>query len=243
MSFIILSVSVSTIPDGISISVLSHTVFIASSSVSYFALFLFSSSNFSFIESFNSLIVSNSLTSFANSSSTAGNSFFFISCSFTLNTAAFPAKSLEKYSSGNVTFMSFSSPIFIPIIWSSNPGINVLLPITNSWFSAFPPSNATPSTKPSKSITVVSFFSTGLSSTFTSLAFLSCICPISWSMSFSSTLYSTFLSSIPLYFPNVTSGLVCTTAVKIKSFPFSIWIMSISGLLTASILASVNSFS
>ena len=99
--------------------------------------------------------MSNSLTSFANSSSNSGNSFFFISCNFTLNVASFPAKSFEKYSSGNFTFMSFSSSILMPIIWSSKPGINVLLPISSSCFSAFPPSNAFPSTNPSKSITVI----------------------------------------------------------------------------------------
>ena len=115
-----------------SISVLSQTAFIAASSVSYFAFCSFSFSNFSLMLSFNSFNVSNSLTSLANSSSNSGNSFFFISCNLTLNVASFPANSLEKYSSGNLTFMSFSSSIFIPIIWSSNPGINVLLPIVNS---------------------------------------------------------------------------------------------------------------
>ncbi len=59
----------------------------------------------------------------------------------------------------------------MPIIWSSKPGINVLLPISSSCFSAFPPSNAFPSTNPSKSITVMSFGSTGLSSTVTILEF------------------------------------------------------------------------
>ena len=151
--------------------------------------------------------MSNSLTSFANSSSNSGNSFFFISCNFTLNVASFPAKSFEKYSSGNFTFMSFSSSILMPIIWSSKPGINVLLPISSSCFSAFPPSNAFPSTNPSKSITVMSFGSTGLSSTVTILEFFSCICPNSCSMSSSDTLYSILFSSIPLYFPNFTSGI------------------------------------
>ena len=217
-----MSISVSIIPFGISICVFSHTVLIASSSVSYFSLLLFSVSIFSLMLFFSSSSVSNSLTSFANSSSSSGNSFFLISCNFTLNTASFPAKSFEKYSSGNFTLISFSSSIFIPMIWSSNPGINVLLPISNSCPSAFPPSNGTPSTEPSKSITVVSPVSTALSSTDTSLEFLSCICPSSWFTSSSDTLYSIFLISIPLYFPKLTSGFVCTVAVKIKSFPFSI---------------------
>ena len=111
-----MSISTSIIPLGISISVFSQTVFIASSSVSYFSLFLFSTSIFSFMLFFNSSNVSNSLTSLANSSSSFGNSFFFISCNFILNIASFPAKSFEKYSSGNLTFISLSSSTFIPII-------------------------------------------------------------------------------------------------------------------------------
>ena len=82
------------------------------------------------------------------------------------------------------------------------------LPNSNSWFSAFPPSNATPSTDPSKSITAISPSLAGLSSTVITLAFFSAICPNSCSISLSSTLYSTFLSSIPLYLPNSTSGFV-----------------------------------
>ena len=221
----------------------SHTAFITASSVSYFAFSLFCFSFFSFMSFFNSSNVSNSLTSFANSSSSFGNSFFLISCNFTLNVASFPAKSFEKYSSGNFTFISFSSSIFIPIIWSSNPGINVLLPISNSCPSAFPPSKATPSTNPSKSITVVSPFSTGLFSTFTNLELCSCIWCNSWSISSSVTLYSIFLISIPLYFPSSTSGFVCITAVNIRSFPFSICVMSISGLLTISKLFSLTASS
>ena len=192
---------------------------------------------------FNSSNVSNSLTSFANSSSNSGNSFFLISWTFTLNVASFPAKSFEKYSSGNLTFISLSSSIFIPIIWSSNPGINVLLPISNSWPSAFPPSNATPSTNPSKSITAISPFSTGLSSIDINLELCSCICPNSWLISSSDTVYSIFGISIPLYFPSSASGFVWNTAVNIKSFPFSICFTSISGLLTASILFSFNASS
>ena len=193
--------------------------------------------------SFNSFKVSNSLTSFANSSSKVGNSFFFSSCNFTLKVASFPAKSFEKYSLGNVTFISFSSLMFIPTTWSSKPGIKELLPNTKSWFSAFPPSNATPSTKPSKSIVAVSPFSAGLSSTAISLAFLSCISAISSSMSFAFTLYSIFSISIPLYFPSSISGFVWTTAVNTRSCPFSIFTISIFGLETASILLSFIAFS
>ena len=115
----------------------------------------------------------------------------------------------------------------------------MLLPISSSCPSAFPPSNGTPSTEPSKSITVMSPFSTGLSSTETNLEFFSCICPISWLISSSDTLYSIFFISIPLYLPNFTSGFVCTVAVKIKSFPFSICVISMFGLLTASTLFSL----
>ena len=183
--------------------------------------------------------MSNSLTSFANSSSNSGNSFFFISWTFTLNIASFPARSFEKYSSGNFTLISFSSSMFIPITWSSNPGINVLLPISNSCPSAFPPSKAFPSTNPSKSIVAISPVSTGLSSIEINLALCSCICPNSCSMSLSDTLYSIFLISIPLYFPRLASGFVCITAVNIKSFPFSICVTSISGLLTTSSLFSL----
>ena len=192
---------------------------------------------------FKSFNVSNSLTSLANSSSTVGNSFTLISCNLTLNVASFPANSLEKYSSGNLTLMSFSSLTFIPITWSSNPGINVLLPISNSCFSAFPPSKAFPSTNPSKSITAISLFFTALSSTVTSLAFFSAIWSSSFLTSAAITETSAFSNSIPLYFPNLTSGFVWTTAVNIKSLPFSIWVISISGLLTASIPFSFNSFS
>ena len=89
-----LSISVSIIPDGISTSTSLQTASIAASSDSYLALSSFSI--FDLISAFKSANVSNSLTSFAKSSSIFGNSFFLISCNFTLNVASFPAKSLEK---------------------------------------------------------------------------------------------------------------------------------------------------
>ena len=91
-----LSISVSIIPDGISTSTSLQTASIAASSDSYLALSSFSFSIFDLISAFKSANVSNSLTSFAKSSSIFGNSFFLISCNFTLNVASFPAKSLEK---------------------------------------------------------------------------------------------------------------------------------------------------
>ena len=118
-----------------------------------------------------------------------------------------------------------------------------MLPISNSWFSAFPPSKGTPSTNPSKSITAISFLATGSFSTVTNLEFLSAIWPNSCSISSSVTSYSTFSKAIPLYFPNFTSGLTCTTAVNINSWPLPICTMSISGLLTTSNLFSEISFS
>ena len=139
--------------------------------------------------------------------------------------------------------MSFSSPIFIPIIWSSNPEMNVLLPIVNSWFSALPPSNGLPSVNPSKSIVTISLSLTSLSSTVTILELCSAIWFISWSMSSSVTLYSIFFNGISLYLPSFTSGFVATIAVNIRSFPFSIWTTSICGLLATSILFSFISSS
>ena len=59
--------------------------------------------------------------------------------------------------------MLFSSPHFAPISASSNPGINCPLPMVRSKPSALPPSNAMPSTKPSKSIFTMWSFLTDLS--------------------------------------------------------------------------------
>ena len=87
--------------------------------------------------------------SLTNSSSNWGNSRVLTSCKVTLNTASAPANSAEWYCSGNVTVISLVSPAVIPINCSSNPGMKELDPITNGWFSPFPPSNATPSLNPS----------------------------------------------------------------------------------------------
>ena len=57
--------------------------------------------------------------------------------------------------------MSIFLPVSQPINPSSNPGINELDPIFKLWPLASPPSNATPSTLPKKSITTVSPFFTG----------------------------------------------------------------------------------
>ena len=48
------------------------------------------------------------------------------------------------------------------------------------------------------------------------------------------TFVSTFSISTPRYLPSVTSGLTATVAVKIKSLPFSICVISISGCETIS---------
>ena len=95
--------------------------------------------------------------SFAISSSNSGTSL-------NLNVASLPANSSAWYSSGKVTTTSFSSPVFKPSNCSSNPGINDPEPISRSYFSACPPSNASPSTEPEKSIFTVSPFSTTPSS-------------------------------------------------------------------------------
>ena len=90
-------------------------------------------------------------------------------------------------------------------------------------------------------------FSTGLSSIVIILELCSCMCPNSCSISSSDTLYSIFLISIPLYFPNSTSGFVCIIAMNFSSFPFSICVTSMSGLLTIckllSFIASCNACS
>ena len=75
--------------------------------------------------------VSNSETSWANSSSTFGYSLTLISLIVTLNIAGFPASSFAWYSSGNVTLTSTSSPTFLPTSWSSNVSINECDPIVN----------------------------------------------------------------------------------------------------------------
>ena len=92
--------------------------------------------------------VSNSLMSLAKSSSSAGSSVAVMPFTFTWNTAALPASSLAWYASGKVTSRSFSSPMFMPTICSSKPGMKVWEPILRVWPSAVPPAKATPSTVP-----------------------------------------------------------------------------------------------
>jgi len=87
-----------------------------------------------------------------------------------LNTAGLPASSAAWYSSGNVTSTSLDSPAFTPTNCSSKPGMKDPVPNSNEWFSAFPPSKASPSTNPSKSITTVSPFSAVPSSLTTNSA-------------------------------------------------------------------------
>ncbi len=123
ISLIILSISRSTNAAGNKTSMPSASV-----STTLFAtslLFFFSSASFSLfkISSFNSASVANSETSAAKSSFSSGSSLRLISLSFILKTAGFPAKSSSLYSWGKETAISFSSPIFIPTICSSKPGI------------------------------------------------------------------------------------------------------------------------
>ena len=95
-------------------------------------------------------------------------------------------------------------------------------PISKEWFSPLPPSNATPSTNPSKSITAVSPFSMARSSTLIVLAFFSRSLSIAAVTSSSVTVPSTFVTVTPIYLPRVTSGFVATSAVKMNGLPFSI---------------------
>ena len=76
--------------------------------------------------------VSNSETSFANSSSNSGSCFSLIEFILTLKRADFPFNSSEWYSSGKITLTSTLSPIFLPINCSSKPGIKVCEPTTKS---------------------------------------------------------------------------------------------------------------
>ena len=145
---------------------------IASSSLVFLASVSFFSVRFFLISSLYSANVSTPAASCANSSSSSGSSLALISLILTLNVAGFPARSAAWYFSGNVTLTSTSSPAFFPTNWSSNVSMNVCEPISNGWFSPFPPSKATPSTNPSKSITAVSPSATGRSVTVTVLAFL-----------------------------------------------------------------------
>ena len=47
------------------------------------------------------------------------------------NSASFPARSFDPYSSGNVTLTFRSSPALHPTNFASNPGIKLLEPKTN----------------------------------------------------------------------------------------------------------------
>ena len=97
-----------------------------------------------------------------------------------------------------------------------------------------PPSNATPSTKPSKSMVAISPSFTALSVTSTVLEFFSLSLAISAVTSPSVTSVSAFSTLTPLYFPRVTSGFNATSAVKINGLPASICTTSTLGLETIS---------
>src|SRR5699024_9616814 len=112
------------------------------------------------------------------------------------------------------------SVTMITIISSSKPVINYRQPISKELFSALPPSKASPSINPSKSITTVSPFSTVPSSFRTSSAWFSRKFSRLFSTSSSVTSTSSASYSKPLYSPSLTSGLTVTIALKINSFPF-----------------------
>ena len=226
-SFTMFSHWVLIIASGISIVDLSMIFWIASSSFVRFASSSFWTSKCFFKSSLYSSKVLNSDTSCANSSFNSGSSFAFTSWILTLNNAGFPAKSAAWYFSGNVTFTSTSSPAFFPTNWSWEP-------ISSGWFSPLPPSNATPSTNPSKSITAVSPSAIGLSVTVTVLEFFCLSFSSSAATSSSDTVVSIFVTCTPLYLPSFTSGLTATSAVKMKGLPASICTTSIVGLETTS---------
>ena len=103
----------------------------------------------------------------------------------------------------------------MPRTCSSKPGIKLPLPITSGYASPLPPSNATPSLKPSKSITAVSPFSTLPSSFTTRSAKRSCRRVISSSTSASLTSTASFVISRPLYAPSFTSGFTVTLNLNV----------------------------
>ena len=74
------------------------------------------------------------------------------SCTVHSNTAALPASSDAPYSSGNETSTSFLSPALVPTSCSSKPGMNWPEPSSRSKPSPAPPSKASPSIRPIKSI-------------------------------------------------------------------------------------------
>ena len=88
----------------------------------------------------------------ANSSLISASLGALTSCTVTSKTLGLPASSALPYSSGNDTSTSFVSPALVPTSWSSKPGINCPDPSSNSKPSAVPPSKASPSIRPTKSI-------------------------------------------------------------------------------------------
>ena len=163
--------------------------------------------------------------SFANSSSIVGKFLAFTSLTFTLNIDSFPAKFSAWYSAGNVTLTSTSSPAFLPSNCSSYPGMNDPDPNSKSNPSAFPPSNATPSTNPSKSIFTISPF-LDFFETDSILAFFAASAFISSSTSLAKTL-TAFSSTVnPLY--SFNSTLAAITYLAIALIPASSEISSTS---------------
>ena len=139
------------------------------------------------------------------------------------------------------------------MICSSNPGMNCPEPILRLNFSAFPPSNATPSTKPSKSISVISpsftalflfIFSNGafceaisLSFSSTSFAvavgFLNVGTAFSYPSAFTSGLKessssTSILSSFLSYFLKIGSPMMSAALIPASAIPISISALSAS---------------
>ena len=174
--------------------------------------------------------VSNSEASCAKSSSSSGSSFASTFLTSHWNTASLPASSFAWYSSGKVTLTSTCVSSFCSdqlIFKSRNEGSGTKCQTDNS--VPLPPSNASPSTNPSKSIVTMSPFSAPRSSTVTVLEFFSCSFFSSASTSSSVTSTSVFGTSTPLYSPRVTSGFTATSAVKMKALPGSACVTSICG--------------
>lgn len=126
----------------------------------------------------------------------------------TLNNAGFPANESEWYASGKLTLTSNSSSFLCPTIWSSNVSMKLPVPNVKSNPSAFPPSNASPSTNPSKLI-----FTTSSNAAFAFASSNSFNLPddannfsISWFTVSSVTFAFSFLIFSPLYSPNFISG-------------------------------------
>ena len=88
----------------------------------------------------------------ANSSVISASFGSLTSCTVHSNTAALPANSDAPYSSGKETSTSFLSPALQPTSCSSKPGMNWPEPSSRSKPSPAPPSKASPSMRPIKSI-------------------------------------------------------------------------------------------